>query len=257
AALPDTLLESEFFGHKAGAFTDAKKDKIGRFVLADGGTIFLDEMGDISPALQVRLLRVLQEREVEPLGATKPVKVDIRVIAATNKDLAGLVREGKFREDLYYRIRVIHLALPSLKDKREDIPLLVDHIIAKYNRLQGKNIAGISFEALTKLMGYDFPGNVRELENIIEQAFVLCRGDIIELHHLPPEVRPAISSSEDIGVTNMKSMERHLIAETLRRYNGNRRRAARDLGIDASTLYRKIKNLGIETPANDGRSRHR
>lgn len=255
AALPDTLLESEFFGHKAGAFTDARKDKMGRFVLAHGGTIFLDEIGDISPALQVRLLRVLQEREVEPLGATEPVKVDVRVIAATNRDLGRLVREGQFREDLYYRIRVIHLALPSLKDRREDIPLLVDHIIAKYNRLQGKNIAGISFEASTRLMGYNFPGNIRELENIIEQAFVLCGGDIIELHHLPPEMRPAIpSSSDEMGIVNMRAMERHLIRETLRRYGGNRKRTARDLGIDTSTLYRKIRALKIETPAGDGRN---
>ncbi len=256
AALPDTLLESEFFGHKAGAFTDARKDKPGRFALAQGGTIFLDEIGDISPALQVRLLRVLQERVIEPLGSTESVKVDVRVIAATNKDLSNLVREGKFREDLYYRIRVVHLELPALKDRREDIPLLVDHIIAKHNRLQGKNIAGISFEASTRLMGYDFPGNVRELENIIEQAFVLCGGDIIELHHLPPELRPALASpAGDSGLTNLRAMERHLIAETLRRYAGNRKRAARDLGIDSSTLYRKIRDLKIETPQSDGRGR--
>ena len=258
AALPDTLLESEFFGHKAGAFTDAKKDKKGRFALAEGGTIFLDEIGDISPALQVRLLRVLQERTVEPLGATEPVKVDVRVVAATNKELAKLVDEGKFREDLYYRIRVIHLALPSLKERREDIPLLVDHIIARYNRLQEKNISGLSFEALTRLMGYDFPGNIRELENIIEQAFVLCGADIIELHHLPPELRPAvITSTDNIGPMNLRAMERQLVAETLRRYDGNRKRAARDLGIDTSTLYRKIRDLKIEKPEWDGRKRRR
>ncbi|HOW54936.1 MAG TPA: sigma 54-interacting transcriptional regulator [Syntrophorhabdaceae bacterium] len=258
AALPDALLESEFFGHKAGAFTDAKKDKKGRFALAEGGTIFLDEIGDISPALQVRLLRVLQERMVEPLGATEPVKVDVRVVAATNKELTKLVDEGKFREDLYYRIRVIHLALPSLKERREDIPLLVDHIIARYNRLQGKNISGLSFEALTKLMGHDFPGNIRELENIIEQAFVLCGADIIELHHLPPELRPAVvTSTDNIGPMNLRSMEKQLVAETLRRYDGNRKRAARDLGIDTSTLYRKIRNLKIENPERDGRGRRR
>jgi PAS domain S-box-containing protein len=254
AALPDTLLESEFFGHKAGAFTDAKRDKMGRFALADGGTIFLDEIGDISPALQVRLLRVLQERIVEPLGSTEPLKVDIRVIAATNKDLAKLVEEGKFREDLYYRIRVIYLLLPGLRERREDIPLLVDHIIAKYNRLQAKNIVGVSSDAMTRLMGYDFPGNIRELENIIEQAFVLCGTDLIELHHLPPGLRPAaISSTGDIGPMNLKAMEKHLITETLRRYGGNRNRAARDLGIDTSTLYRKVRDLKIETPEKDGR----
>jgi len=258
AALPDTLLESEFFGHKAGAFTDAKRDKVGRFALADGGTIFLDEIGDISPALQVRLLRVLQERTVEPLGATEPIKVDIRIVAATNKDLTKLVEDGKFREDLYYRIRVIYLPLPGLKERREDIPLLIDHIIAKYNRLQGKNIAGISFEAMTRLMGYDLPGNIRELENIIEQAFVLCGGEIIELHHLPPELRPtATASNGNMGPMNLSAMEKNLIAETLQRYNGNRKLAARDLGINTSTLYRKIRDLKIDAPASDGRGHHR
>ncbi len=258
AALPDTLLESEFFGHKAGSFTDAKRDKIGRFVLAHGGTIFLDEIGDISPALQVRLLRVLQERTVEPLGATEPVKVDIRVIAATNKDLTKLVEDGKFREDLYYRIRVVHLTLPSLKERREDIPLLVDHLLARFNQLQGKAITGLSAEAMGQLMGYDFPGNVRELENILEQAFVLCRGEVIELHHLPPEIRPtAPSSAGGIGPMNLKAMEKNLIAETLRRYAGNRKSAARDLGINTSTLYRKIKDLKIEVPASDGRGYRR
>jgi len=258
AALPDTLLESEFFGHKAGAFTDARRDKVGRFMLADGGTIFLDEIGDISPALQVRLLRVLQERTVEPLGAIEPVKVDVRVIAATNKDLTKLVEDGKFREDLYYRIRVVHLTLPGLKERREDIPLLVDHLLAKFNRLQGKAITGVSIEAMAQLMEYDFPGNVRELENIIEQAFVLCRGEIIELHHLPPELRPAVESSDGkAGPMSLEAMEKSLIAETLRRYAGNRKSAARVLGINTSTLYRKIKDLEIEVPASDGRGYRR
>ena len=158
AALPDTLLESELFGHKAGAFTDAKRDKAGRFTLADGGTIFLDEIADISPALQVRLLRVLQERIIEPLGSVEPVKVDVRVVAATNRNLAQLVQAGKFRDDLYYRIRVIHLLLPELKQRREDIPLLVDYLVAKFNRIQGKDIAGISREAMARLMEHDYPG---------------------------------------------------------------------------------------------------
>ncbi|MFW6106926.1 MAG: sigma 54-interacting transcriptional regulator, partial [bacterium] len=185
AALPDTLLESELFGHKAGAFTDAKRDKPRRFQLAEGGTTFLDEIGDVSPAMQVRLLRVLQERVVEPLGSIKPVPVDVRVIAATNKNLTKLIRTGAFREDLYYRIHVVHLMLPGLDKRREDIPLLVDHLIAKFNRLRGKQIAGVSDEVLARLMEHDYPGNVRELENIIEQAFVLCRGGMIELSHLP------------------------------------------------------------------------
>jgi len=256
AALPDTLLESELFGYKAGAFTDARRDHPGRFVLAHGGTIFLDEIGDISPALQVRLLRVLQERIVEPLGSVKPVPVDVRVVAATNRDLTELVRTGCFREDLYYRIRVVYLELPGLKQRREDIPLLIDHCVAKFNRIQGKDIAGLSPDAMSRLMEHDFPGNVRELENIIEQAFVLCRGGIIELHHLPPELRPASSSGNDtFGPVSIRAMEKSLIIETLRRYRGNRKKAARDLGINASTLYRKIEAMNIEVPETDGRSR--
>jgi PAS domain S-box-containing protein len=258
AALPDTLLESELFGHKAGAFTDAKRDKPGRFALAEGGTVFLDELGDISPAMQVRLLRVLQERVIEPLGGVKPVPVDVRVIAATNRDLAKLVRAGKFRDDLYYRIRVIHLNLPGLAQRREDIPLLVDHLIAKYNRLQGKDIAGMSDQVLARLMEHDYPGNVRELENIIEQAFVLCRGGMIELNHLPPELRPTAGRGVAEGQPmSLEAIEKLFIAETLERRRGNRNLAARDLGINVSTLYRKIKTLGIDNPETDGRGRRR
>jgi len=256
AALPDTLLESELFGHKAGAFTDAKRDKPGRFELANGGTIFLDEIGDISQAMQARLLRVLQERQVEPLGGVKASPVDVRVVAATNQDLAQLVRSGKFRDDLYYRIRVVHLKLPGLKQRREDIPLLVGSLIAKFNRLQGKDIAGVSDEVMGRLMEHDYPGNVRELENIIEQAFVLCRGGMIELNHLPPELRPsAAAEREDIRPMSLEAMEHFLIGEALRRRNGNRKEAARDLGVNVSTLYRKIRVLGITTPDMDGRGR--
>jgi PAS domain S-box-containing protein len=258
AALPDTLLESELFGHKAGAFTDARRDKPGRFALADGGTVFLDEIGDISPAMQVRLLRVLQERVIEPLGSVKPAAVDVRVIAATNRDLAALVRRGDFRDDLYYRIRVVHIELPGLAQRREDIPLLIDHLIARFNRIQGKQIAGVSDEVLAQLMEHDYPGNVRELENIIEQAFVLCRGGMIELNHLPPELRPAGPASTGHGQPmSLELMEKLFITETLQRRKGNRKLTARDLGIDVSTLYRKIKSLGIETPQADGRSRRK
>ena len=247
AALPDALLESELFGYKAGAFTDARRDKPGRFALADGGTIFLDEIGDVSPAMQVRLLRVLQERCFEPLGATSPEKVNVRVIAATNRDLTRLVREGKFREDLFYRIRVIHLKLPSLKERREDIPLLVDHLVAKLNRVQGKDIAGVSQEVLVRLMDHDYPGNVRELENIIEQAFVLCRGGLIELRHLPPEFRPpGMAPVAAASVMSMRSMQRHMMEAALKRNHGNRQRTALELGIDPSTLYRKLKALSAE-----------
>ncbi|NLT68199.1 MAG: sigma 54-interacting transcriptional regulator [Acidobacteria bacterium] len=247
AALPDTLLESELFGHKAGAFTDARRDKPGRFALANGGTLFLDEIGDISPAMQVRLLRVLQERMIEPLGSVEPLKVDVRIVAATNRDLAKLVREGHFREDLYYRIRVISLRLPSLSHRKEDIPLLVDHLMAKFNRIQGKEIEGVSQEVMAQLMEYEYPGNIRELENIIEQAFVLCRGRLIELHHLPAELRP--SNPSGYGGSNpmsLRSMEKLLISEALRRHKGSRSKTARQLGINPSTLYRKMKALKID-----------
>ncbi|MFB3779443.1 MAG: sigma-54 interaction domain-containing protein [Bryobacteraceae bacterium] len=253
-ALPDALLESELFGYKAGAFTDARRDKPGRFALADRGTIFLDEIGDVSPAMQSRLLRVLQERSFEPLGAVEPVRVDVRVVAATNKNLAELVRQNKFREDLFYRIRVIHLELPPLRERREDIPLLVERLILRFNRLQGKDISGVSPEVLARLMEHDFPGNVRELENIIEQAFVLCRGESIELHHLPPELRPAPGGDTSGGDLEIRAMERRMIEAALERHKGNRSRAARELGIDASTLYRKCRSLGIELPSFDGRS---
>jgi PAS domain S-box-containing protein len=256
AALPDTLLESELFGHKAGAFTDARNDKPGRFVLGDGGTIFLDEIGDISPAMQVRLLRVLQDRIVEPLGSVESIKVDVRIVAATNKDLVQLVREGRFRDDLYYRIRVIHLEIPELRKRREDIPLLVDHLVAKFTRLQGKDIAGVSEEVMARLMEYDYPGNVRELENIIEQAFVLCRGGLIQLHHLPPELRSfSTAGAVQFRPVSIRAMEKHMICETLHRHSGNRGLAARELGIDTSTLYRKIKALQLDVPDSDGRNR--
>jgi PAS domain S-box-containing protein len=258
AALPDALLESELFGYKAGAFTDAKRDKPGRFVLADGGTIFLDEIGDVSPTMQVRLLRVLQERCVEPLGATESVKVNVRVLAATNKDLSRLVRENTFREDLYYRIHVIHLKIPALKERREDIPLLIDHLVAKFNRLQGKDIVGVSQEVLVRLMDHDYPGNVRELENIIEQAFVLCRGEMIELEHLPFEFRPPVSTSKTAGGTiSLGSAEQQLIESALERNHGNRQRTARELGIDPSTLYRKLKALALPVSSRDGRNKRR
>lgn len=254
AALPDTLLESELFGHKAGAFTDAKRDKPGRFELAHGGTLFLDEIGDISPAMQVRLLRVLQERQVEPLGGVKAVPVDVRVVVATNKDLKALAQSGKFREDLYYRIRVIYLKLPDLKQRREDIPLLVNTLLARFNRLQDRTIAGVSDEVIARLMEHDFPGNVRELENIIEQAFVLCRGEIIQCEQLPLELRPSnpVNRGENRS-TKLKDVERFHIQEAIARYKGNRKQAAEALGINVSTLYRKIQNLGISCPYTDGR----
>jgi PAS domain S-box-containing protein len=245
-ALPDTLLESELFGYKAGAFTDARKDKPGRFALAEGGTLFLDEIGDISPAMQTRLLRVLQERVYEPLGAVEPVRCDVRVIAASNKPLKALVSEGKFREDLFYRVNVVRLELPPLRERREDVPPLVDHFVARLNRLKGRDIAGLSDPALARLMEHDFPGNVRELENILEHAFVLCRGSLIEPAHFPPQMRgdDGIRSGLPAGMT-LAAMEKSLIRDALRRHKGNRAAAARELGVDVSTLFRKLKALGL------------
>jgi PAS domain S-box-containing protein len=248
AALPDTLLESELFGYQAGAFTDARKSKPGRFARAEGGTLFLDEIGDISPAMQTRLLRVLQERVYEPLGGVKPVRADVRIVAATNKSLQQLVQEGAFREDLFYRIHVVRLELPALRDRREDIPLLVDHFIAQFNRLKGRDVAGVSDAVLARLMEHDFPGNVRELENIIEHAFVLCRGGLIELAHLPPHLRGETGD----GVSGLRpgmtlaAMEQVLVRDALRRHQGNRTAAARELGINPSTLFRKLKAWGLE-----------
>jgi PAS domain S-box-containing protein len=256
-ALPDTLLESELFGHKAGAFTDARSDRPGRFARADGGTIFLDEIGDISQAMQVRLLRVLQEHVYEPLGSVEPVHADVRVIAATHRDLANMVEEGSFREDLFYRINVIRLELPTLSQRREDIPLLIDHFVDRFNRLQGVDVVGVSEEVLGLLMRHDFPGNARELENIIEHAFVLCGGGLIQLEHLPPEVRHGLEvpSIESRPGTTLRSMEALHISLALHRHGGNRKAAAEELGIHPSTLFRKIKDLDIKPPQRNGRSR--
>ncbi len=255
-ALPDTLLESELFGYKAGAFTDARKDKPGRFALAERGTLLLDEIGDISPAMQIRLLRVLQERVYEPLGSVEPVAADVRLIAATNKNLSKLVRKGIFREDLFYRVHVIRLTLPNLRDRREDIPLLIEHFIAKFNRLQGKEVVGVSDDVLVRLMEHDYPGNVRELENIIEHAFVLCRGALIELAHLPPQLRGAAEATfPNIAGMTLAAMERFVIADALRRNDGNRAAAARQLGINPSTLFRKLKSLGIDQPKGEKNTR--
>jgi PAS domain S-box-containing protein len=251
-ALPDTLLESELFGYCAGAFTGARKDKPGRFALAKGGTLFLDEIGDVSPAMQVRLLRVLQERRFEPLGAVESVDADVRLIAASNKDLAGQVRQGTFREDLFYRVHVIRIDLPPLRDRREDIPLLVDHFVARLNRLQGRDLAGVTDEVRARLLQYDFPGNIRELGNIIEHAFVLCPGGLIEMQHLPPELRVATQTAQSPfrQILSLQQMEAALIEDALRRQGGNRRAAARELGIDESTLYRKLKAMAIPAPTS-------
>jgi len=247
-ALPDALLESELFGYKAGAFTDAKKDKPGRFALAEGGTIFLDEIGDIAASVQVKLLRVLQERTYEPVGGVSSVKADVRIIAATNKKLARLVSQGEFRDDLYYRINVMKLDLPSLRDRREDISLLIEHFISKFNRLQNKNICCVTNQVSTALLAYDYPGNVRELENIIEHCFVLCEGEIIEARHMPASVRPNLETDQLVSShpATIKQMEVVLITQALRRNKGNKTAVARELGINKSTLFRKINSYQIK-----------
>jgi len=249
-ALPDPLLESELFGYVKGAFTDAKKDKPGRFALANGGTLFLDEVGDMTPALQVKLLRVLQEKEYEPLGSTSPRKTDVRIIAATNRDLSKLVTEGKFRDDLFYRLNVVKLELPPLSQRREDIPLLTDAFIQKFNAKMGKQISGVSDQALRLLLEHDYPGNVRELENIIEHAFVLCRGERIDVDCLPKEL--TTNREEKIASVALKEeapferAEAEVVEKTLKKHKGNRIETARELGVSRATLWRKIKRYGLD-----------
>jgi PAS domain S-box-containing protein len=248
-ALPDTLLESELFGYEKGAFTDAKKDKPGRFALANEGTIFLDEVGDMSPSLQVKLLRVLQEKEYEPLGATHPRRTDVLIIAATNKDLSALVNEKQFRDDLYYRLNVVKIDLPPLSRRREDIPLLIDTFIRKFNAKMGKKISGVSDRVLRSLLRYDYPGNVRELENIIEHAFVLCGGDRIDLDCLPKEMTEGLLKTKTLPLPEEESpfdqAEAGVIEKALKKHAGDRSTTARELGIGRTTLWRKIKKYGL------------
>jgi len=251
AALPDTLLESELFGYKKGAFSEAKKDKPGRFARAENGTIFLDEIGDISSALQVKLLRVLQEREFEPLGATVTAKTNARIITATNKTLSELVGRGSFREDLFYRLNVVKIELPPLNRRREDVPLLINNFIQKFNALKGREIQGISKNALSVLMQHDFPGNIRELENIIEYAFVLCRGDVIRTGHLSREITSSVKNHSaepalQLPSSHLDAAEKEAIIEALLRHHNNRGKTAAFLGINKSTLWRKMKKYNIE-----------
>jgi PAS domain S-box-containing protein len=258
-ALPDTLLESELFGYKAGAFTGATKDKPGRFAVARGGTMFLDEIGDVTLPMQVRLLRVLQERTYEPLGGTRSETADVRVIVATNMELAEQVRRGAFREDLYYRVNVVRVELPPLRRRKEDIPILVEQFIARFNRLQQRSVQGVSPEALSMLMAHDWPGNVRELENVIERSFILCDEGFIGLEHLPGELtaRGAARTSGSRMRAARELLEAHTIRKALERNAGNRLAAAKELGIHKSTLFRKIKRLSISPPPAGGRRNDR
>lgn len=253
-AIPETLLESELFGYKAGAFTDARRDKPGRFALAQGGTIFLDEIADVPAGIQAKLLRVLQDKVFEPLGGIQSIRADVRIVAATNRNLGELVKEGQFRTDLYYRINVFRLELPPLRERTEDIPLLVNHFVARFSALRGKDISGVSPEAMGILMKHDYPGNVRELENIIEHAFVLCPGGTIQVKHLPEELQPRLSSGRKDTKGLVHEYERELILNVLRRNGWNRLKAAKELGIHKTTLFRKIRKLNIGLPAKNGRS---
>ena len=247
-ALPDTLLESELFGYKAGAFTDAKKDKPGRFQLAENGTLFLDEIGDITPAMQVKLLRVIQEKTFEPLGATKSVEHNVRIIVATNKKLEQLVRQGRFREDLFYRINVFKITLPPLRERMEDIPLLCEHFVNRFNTIQKKDITGISDEAMAVLMSYSYPGNIREVANIVERAFILCKTGLIEKKHLPESLFVISDNFSPFEEMSLKNMEKTYLIKTLEQNNWDCLKTAKQMGIHKSTLYRKIKSLQISLP---------
>jgi transcriptional regulator with PAS, ATPase and Fis domain len=247
-ALSENLLESELFGHVKGAFTGAVKDRLGRFQMADGGTIFLDEIADISARIQLKLLRFLQEREFERVGDSLPLKVDVRVVAATNRNLAQKVRSGEFREDLYYRLKVVELSLPPLRERREDIPLLMEHFIDRFNRRMKKNIDGASSDVLDIFMEYPWHGNIRELEHAIEHAFVVCHDSTLTLRHLAPEIRQ-ISQTTGRSSKKVRSAEPKNILQILNQTDWNKSKAARLLGISRPTLYQKIKEFKLSRPS--------
>jgi len=263
AALPETLLEAELFGHEKGSFTGAMTQRRGRFEMADKGTIFLDEIGEMSLPMQTKLLRVLQERKIERVGSSLPIKVDIRIICATNKDLQRQVEQQKFRDDLFYRLNVINIHMPPLRDRKEDIPALVEHFLAKHRYSATAQPAAISEEALKRLMEYDWPGNVRELENVVERAVVLSRGQIITSRELPfgdhegdgheEEGGDEVSVEKSFFKKSVAQFEKDLIMKALRDATGNRSKAAEMLGIYRRLLYAKIKEYGLEGYPPKGR----
>ena len=247
-ALPVNLFESELFGYAQGAFTDAKRDKPGRLALAEGGTIFFDEVSELPLATQVKLLRVLQEHEFEPLGGVRTVKANVRVVAATNRKLAELVSDGRFRDDLYFRLAVVRLTIPALGERREDIPLLVEHFIQRFNAKRGKKISGVTPVVMELLMRHGFPGNVRELENIIEYAFVLCHNGLIDVRHLPEDIQPSRSresEDNDGNGSRLKVAEADVIRSALKNNRGHLGKSAKELGLSRTTLWRKLKKHGI------------
>ncbi len=263
-SIPETLLESELFGHVKGAFTGAHADKAGRFLAADGGTLFLDEINSASPAMQLKLLRVLQERRFEPVGSNETIEVDTRVVLASNQDLEALVAEGKFRQDLYYRINVVKIEIPPLRDRVNDVPMLAEHFLKQHAEELGKALLGFADEALDALRRYSYPGNVRELQNIVERAAVLTRTPTIALHDLPPQVienatgpltpaslRPAEPEAETPWTPMpladaMREPEKRIILKALKANDWNRQATADDLGINRTTLYKKMKALGLD-----------
>ncbi|MDH5714881.1 MAG: sigma-54 dependent transcriptional regulator, partial [Candidatus Aminicenantes bacterium] len=244
SALPESLLESELFGYEKGAFTGAVRDKPGRFEEANQGTLFLDEVGEMKPETQLHLLRVLQEREIRRLGGTGVIKVDVRIIAATNKDLERAVKEGSFREDLYYRLNVVTIQLPPLREREDDIPLLAERFLMKYNIKNNKNLEGISPKAIALLVQYHWPGNVRELENVIERAVVITKHRVIQIEDLPPHIQ-SFQESKDIQPRKLKEVEKEHIQHTLEENKWNISKASKVLGIDRSTLYKKIRQYGL------------
>ncbi len=259
-AIPEDLLESELFGHKKGSFTGADRDRLGRILQADGGTLFLDEIGDISPRMQLRLLRFLQERTFYPVGQDQPIQVDVRVITATNADLKEKVQRDLFREDLYFRLRVVDIILPPLRERKEDIPLLAKHFLSVFDHKMKRGVSGFSDSVMDLLLNHSWPGNIRELEHVIERAYVLCNGDTITTDHLPAEVMtsesppPAVSEpavprsvpAQPIPAAMDTEDEIERIIDALRRTAGNKAKAARLLGMDRSTLYRKISSYNID-----------
>jgi len=250
AALPEQLLESELFGHEKGAFTGAVAQRKGRFELADGGSIFLDEIGDLSPALQVKLLRVLQERQFERLGGTRTLKVDVRILAATHRDLEQAMRDGTFREDLYYRLNVVTIQIPPLRERREDIPVFLDHFLRKFVQKNRREVTGLTAAARDALLRYDYPGNVRELENIVERAVLLCRSQVIDLEDLPVALRPGergpVESEARRLPDLLASIEWQAIRAALERHGGVQTQAAAELGISERVLRYKMKKYGLE-----------
>ena len=252
--LPDSLIESELFGYEKGAFTGAHKSKAGRFQLARGGTLFLDEIGDLALGVQSKLLRVLQEKTYEPLGGVKSVKADVRIVAATHRDLKTMIQEETFRQDLYYRINVIEINIPPLRERMEDVPLIAKKFITDLAQEQRKDVQGLTPGAMAVLMSHDYPGNVRELSNIIEHGFVLCPGGLIRTEHLPAGLGAAAPAQP--MKNDLDGFERNRILTALKNNDWNRLAAARDLGVHKTTLFRKIKRLGINLPARDGRTRN-